>query len=100
MPLEGARTGAPTAIQVADRWYLWHNLAAHAETRARVVRARQRYEQVQALKDEGKNVTEVMRELRLTLGTARRYYRAASADEVVAGTLTGWPANPRSIPNK
>jgi transposase len=130
---EGARTGAPAAIQVADRWHLWHNLAehaektvaahhrcvtdhyaaleqaaaqqgpdpgrladeataAHAENRARVVRARQRYEQVQALKDEGKNVTTITRELRLAPGTARRYYRAASADEVVAGTLTGWPS--------
>ena len=33
-----------------------------------------------------------MRELRLAPGTARRYYHAASADEVVAGTLTGWPS--------
>ena len=65
---------------------------AHAENRARVVRARERYEQVQALKAEGKNVTTIMRELRLAPGTARRYYRAASVDEVVAGTLTGWPS--------
>jgi transposase len=130
---EGARTGAPTAIQVADRWHLWHNLAehaektvaahhrcvrdhyaaleqaaaqqapdpgqlavqattAHAESRPRVVRARERYEQVQALKAEGRNVAAVIKELRLAPGTARRYYRAASVDEVVAGTLTGWPS--------
>ena len=61
---------------------------AHAENRPRVVKARQRYEQVQALKAEGKNVTTITRQLRLAPGTARRYYHAEQCRRG-GGRLTG-----------
>ncbi len=66
--------------------------AEHAGNRARVVRTRQRYDQVQKLKAEGMRIAAIQRELRLAPGTARRYFHATSVDELVAGTLAGWPS--------
>jgi transposase len=130
---EGARNGAPQAIQVADRWHLYHNLAGHVEkTVARhrhclagpvpepgpaapaggqpapqlqmaaaaaaarqaagsplAVRTRQRYEQVQALRAQGKGIKPIMAETGLARETVRRYWRAASAGELMAKTRGG-----------
>lgn len=133
---EGARQGAPDAIQVADRWHLYHNLAGHVEkTVARhrgcleepapepdphepagsqpaldlqqaaaaaaarraedsllAVRTRQRYAQVQALRARGKGIKPIMTETGLARGTVRRFYRAASADELLTKIHGGRPS--------
>jgi transposase len=129
---DGARQGAPGAIQVADRWHLWHNLAGHAEKAvarhrdclrepapeppaggqpapavlqaaadaaarrtedsALARRTRERYEQVQALRAQGEGIKPIMRELGLAKETVRRFYRAATADELLAKARGGRPS--------
>ena len=37
-------------------------------------------------------IAAIQRELHLAPGTARRYFHATSVDELVAGTLAGWPS--------
>ena len=136
MPLDGARQGAPAAVQVADRWHIYHNLSEHvekavarhrgcleepapepepeetpggqaapdlqqaaaaaaarrAEESALAVRTRQRYEQVQALRAQGKGIKPIMRETGLAKETVRRFYRAATADELLAKVRDGRPS--------
>jgi hypothetical protein len=116
---DGARQGAPAAVQVADRWHIYHNLSEHvekavarhrgcleepapepepeetaggqaapdlqqaaaaaaarrAEESALAVRTRQRYEQVQALRAQGKGIKPIMRET----GLAKETVRASTA---------------------
>jgi transposase len=133
---DGARQGAPEAVQVADRWHIYHNLSEHvaktatrhrgclqepvpepepqeaaagqadiglqeaaaaaaarrAEESALAVRTRQRYEQVQALRAAGKGIKPIMRETGLAKETVRRFYRAATLDELLAKTRDGRPS--------
>ena len=127
---EGARDGAPDAVQVADRWHLWHNLAEHVEKAAArhrscwtqpaelsppaepdaapdraqlaqraarvrreesalVMRTRDRYTAVQALRGQGKGIKTIMRELGLAKQTVRRFARAASVEELLASARDG-----------
>jgi len=130
---DGANNGAPAAIQVADRWHLWNNLAgyvektvaqhhrcvetaadreppaaapagpdlqqvaadlaaARADDRAIVVRTRRRYEQVQALRAQGKGIKPIMRELGLAKETVRRFARATTVEELLAKPRQGRPS--------
>jgi transposase len=109
---EGARLGAPEAIQVADRFHLLYNLTDAVD---RVVRAhrkclqdrseheavaqpappavvaegrraeltRQRHAEVHALWDKGIGTTTIAKALNLDDKTVRRYARAATADELL-----------------
>ncbi len=136
---QGAPQAAPAALQVADRWQVWNNLAGHVEgtvarhraclradarhdqqvatvepaaatehdtdahaeaevqteqqaavareavltarfeQRALVVRTRERYAAVQALRAQGKGTKPTMRELGLAKETVRRFYRAKAS---------------------
>ena len=112
---EGAAAGAPLAIQVADRWHLWHNLAEAVEravARHRsclqepppdpepeppaaeaaptpegglAARTRARHAEVHTALGRGLSITEISRTLRLERKTVRRYATAATADELIGG---------------
>ena len=132
---DGARQGAPDAIQVADRWHLYHNLCGHvektvarhrdclkepepepeeppaaddlvpdlqqaaaaaarqrADDSALARRTRERHVQVQALRAQGLGIKPIMRQTGLAKETVRRFYRAATADELLAKTRDGRPS--------
>ena len=66
--------------------------ARRAEKSALAVRTRQRHEQVQALRAQGKGIKPIMRETGLAKETVRRFYRAATADELLAKIRDGRPS--------
>jgi hypothetical protein len=56
------------------------------------IRTRQRYEQVQALRAQGKGIKPIARETGLAKETIRRFYRAATIDELLAKVRDGRPS--------
>jgi DNA-binding NarL/FixJ family response regulator len=105
---EAIRQGAPQAVQVSDRWHLWHGLGAAVEKavvahagcwkvspqRSSAPRGRQagnrhidertsqRHRAVHDLLGQGAGLLECARRLGWALNTVKRYARAATASEL------------------
>jgi hypothetical protein len=96
---EAIRDGAPQAVQVSDRWHLWHNLAkavektvvAHSNcwhtgpprpARELDERTRTRHAAVHALLGDGVGLLECARRLGWALNTVKRYAHAATAEDL------------------
>lgn len=112
---EGARTGAPDAVQVADRFHLWQNLAKAVErcvaryksclqesvvtpvgeqpdatamsepTGAMAQRRREHHKLVHDMLGQGAGIRQIARHLGWSHNTVSRYARAATWQEMVVG---------------
>jgi transposase len=96
---EAARRALPGAVQVSDRWHLWHLLgeAAPKEVLAhcpcwakgapmqegkRAETTRERWQQVRDLRSKGAGLLECARRLSLSLNTVKRYDRASEPERM------------------
>jgi transposase len=92
---EAARSALPGAVQVSDRWHLWHGLAeavwkevaAHSACWAqaggvplqegkRAQTTRERWQRVHDLRSQGVGLADCARRLGLAMNTVKRYDRA------------------------
>ena len=116
---DGAARGAPGAVQVADRWHLWHNLCEHAQkTAARhrgcleepapaaqalreadaelAGRSRERDGQVSELHGQGHSPAAIARHTGLSREAVRRHLLAATAGDLLSAVL----GSPRARPSR
>jgi len=78
------RGAAPDPQQLAER-----AAATRREASALVTRTRERYAAVQNLREQGKGIKTIMRELGLAKQTVRRFARAATVEELLATARDG-----------
>jgi transposase len=96
---EAVRRALPQAVQVSDRWHLWHNLceavakevAGHSACWAKAtppqdgVRAqttRERWREIHELLEHGVGLLECARRLKLSLNTVKRYARVTEPERL------------------
>jgi len=105
---EAVRRALPAAVQVSDRWHLWHGLgeavrkevAAHCACWAkgaplqegkRAETTLERWQQVHDLRSKGTGLLECARRLGLPVNTVKRYDRATGQGGCSASRSTGQP---------
>jgi transposase len=97
---EAVRRSLPAAVQVSDRWHLWHGLAEAAQKEVaahsacwaqagpppqagpRAQTTAERWQQVHDLLSKGTGLLECARRLNLSLNTVKRYARATQPERL------------------